>query len=95
MNLRENEIAEQRCKRKEPSQVEGERRRQRAAQQQVAGHRDKVLGFRQWCALCGFSLATGRRLLKSGAGPPVVQLSPRRIGIRENDNAMWQQARER
>jgi predicted DNA-binding transcriptional regulator AlpA len=58
-------------------------------------HGDRVLTFAQWCALNGFSLATGRRIVKSGNGPPVLQLSPRRIGIKESANAAWQQSRAR
>jgi hypothetical protein len=30
--------------------------------------------------------------MKRGEGPRVLQLSPRRIGIRESDNAAWQAA---
>jgi predicted DNA-binding transcriptional regulator AlpA len=58
-------------------------------------HADRVLSFAQWCAVNGFSKATGRRVLKSGRGPPVLQLSPRRIGIRESANADWQASRVR
>jgi predicted DNA-binding transcriptional regulator AlpA len=107
MSLIEHETAERRRvrrKHKKPSPAEAERRRQqaererervRAALQQVAAHRDKVLTFRQWCAVNNFSLATGRRLMKAGEGPPVVQLSPRRIGIKESANAAWQASRAR
>jgi predicted DNA-binding transcriptional regulator AlpA len=73
---------------------EAERRRQQAAQEATQNHRDRVLSFRMWCALNGFSTATGRRILKGdGPKPLVVQLSQRRIGIRESDNAAWQQSR--
>lgn len=91
MSLREQERRRVARKNTKPSQAEAERRalqrarereRVRAAQQQVAAHRDRVLTFRQWCAVNNFSLATGRRLMKSGAGAAIVQLSPRRIGIR-------------
>jgi predicted DNA-binding transcriptional regulator AlpA len=58
-------------------------------------HRDRVLSFREWCAVNSFSTATGRRLIKAGLGPPVLQLSPRRLGVRESDNAAWQQSRVR
>jgi predicted DNA-binding transcriptional regulator AlpA len=58
-------------------------------------HRDRVLTFHEWCALNGFSVATGHRLIKAGLGPPVLQLSPRRLGVRESDNAVWQQSRIR
>jgi predicted DNA-binding transcriptional regulator AlpA len=56
-------------------------------------HRDRVLSFPAWCAINSFSKSTGRRLIKRGEGPPVVQLSPRRIGIKESDNRLWQRAR--
>jgi hypothetical protein len=55
----------------------------------------RVLTFAQWCALNGISPATGRRLLKSGKGPVVTQLSDRRIGISVRANAEWQAARAR
>jgi predicted DNA-binding transcriptional regulator AlpA len=55
----------------------------------------KVLSFREWCQLTNVSERTGRRILQSGDGPPVLQLSARRIGIRECDNERWQQARIR
>jgi len=58
-------------------------------------HRDRVLTFRAWCQLNAFSLATGRRLMKRGEGPRVLQLSPRRVGIKESDNRRWQEARAR
>ena len=58
-------------------------------------HRDRVLSFRQWCDLNGISKATGRRIIQRGEGPPVLQLSPRRIGVRESDNARWQASRTR
>jgi predicted DNA-binding transcriptional regulator AlpA len=69
--------------------------RDRAAHNEVAAHRDRVLNFRQWCQVNGFSEATGHRLIKAGEGPPVLQLSARRIGIRESDNAAWQASRAR
>jgi predicted site-specific integrase-resolvase len=56
--------------------------------------RDRVLTFRQWCDLNGISKATGRRILARGE-LPVLQLSTRRIGIRESDNAAWQASRAR
>ena len=37
----------------------------------------------------------GHRILKSGTGPSVLQLSPRRIGIKESANAAWQASRAR
>jgi predicted DNA-binding transcriptional regulator AlpA len=67
-----------------------ERRRE-----QVAEHRDKVLTFSQWCDVNNFSIATGRRIINAGNGPPVLRLSPRRIGVRESDNRDWQASRVR
>jgi len=68
-------------------------RRWERAQEAARDHRDRVLSFRMWCAINGFSEATGRRILKSGNGPAVTQLSARRIGIRQSDNAAWQASR--
>lgn len=55
----------------------------------------RALSFSQWCTLNGISPATGRRILRSGRGPPVVQLSARRIGITIGANAEWQASRAR
>jgi hypothetical protein len=76
------------------------RQRRRAVDWRVNGsppveHRDRVLTLQQWCEVNGFSLATGRRILDSGDGPPVLQLFPRRIGIKESANAAWQASRAR
>jgi len=54
-----------------------------------------VLSFTDWCRLNGISPATGRRILKSGHGPIVTQLSARRIGITIGANADWQASRAR
>ena len=56
---------------------------------------NRVLSFRQWCILNGISARTGRRILASGNGPTVTQLSDRRIGITVGNNRGWQEARER
>jgi predicted DNA-binding transcriptional regulator AlpA len=62
----------------------------------LAGHDDdRVLSFRQWCTLNSISLATGRRIINAGNGPVVVQLSPRRIGVRVAENRAWQASRAR
>jgi hypothetical protein len=55
----------------------------------------QCLSFFEWCQLNRFSERTGRRILKSGRGPPVVQLSTQRIGITVGANRAWQQSRER
>jgi hypothetical protein len=55
----------------------------------------RVLSFRQWCELNGFSPATGRRIINAGNGPIVTQLSPRRIGVTMRNNVRWQESRAR
>jgi hypothetical protein len=55
----------------------------------------RVLSFLDWCWLNGISPATGRRILKSGEGPAITRLSPRRIGITIAANAAWQAERAR
>ena len=98
MTLQEFERRRVRRKHKKPSQAEAERRRRQSERDRQAEHdhhRDRVLTFHAWCEVNGFSLATGRRIVQRGEGPPILQLSPRRIGIRESDNAAWQAARAR
>ena len=55
----------------------------------------QCLSFFEWCQLNRFSGRTGRRILKSGRGSPVMQLSTQRIGITVGANRAWQQSRER
>jgi hypothetical protein len=50
---------------------------------------DKVLTFKEWCALNSFSARTGRRVINAGK-VRVVRLSERRIGIRVADNRRFQ-----
>ena len=56
---------------------------------------DRVLTFAEWCALNGIGKRTGRRIIRSGNGPVVTQLSERRIGITVGNNRRWQEARAR
>jgi hypothetical protein len=56
---------------------------------------DRCLTFAEWCALNGIGLRNGRRILQSGTGPAVVQLSARRIGITVRANREWQERRAR
>jgi predicted site-specific integrase-resolvase len=42
---------------------------------------DVVMPFNEWCQVCGFSPATGRRLIARG-DITVTRLSDRRIGVR-------------
>jgi hypothetical protein len=55
----------------------------------------RVMSFAEWCDLNNISVWTGRRLIKAGLGPKILQLSPRRIGISVAANRAWQAARER
>jgi hypothetical protein len=55
----------------------------------------QVLPFDVWCQLNNLSLRTGRRVLASGNGPRVTQLSANRIGITYADNRAWQESRAR
>jgi hypothetical protein len=71
-------------------------RRRRQSERDGTNHNDhRVLSFRQWCELNGISPATGRRLIGSGVGPVITQLSPRRIGITVANNARWIESRSR
>jgi hypothetical protein len=51
--------------------------------------------FREWCALKSISPRTGRRIIASGNGPKVTQLSENRISIREDHDAEWEESRVR
>ena len=42
-----------------------------------------VYSFLDWCAMRGFSVSTGRRLINSGR-VKITRLSERRIGIRSD-----------
>jgi hypothetical protein len=65
------------------------------AEEKTRHYDDRVLTFQEWCVLNSLSPATARRILKSGAGPTSVQLSPRRIGITMRANREWLAKRAR
>ena len=52
-----------------------------------------VLSLAEFSQLAGFTLRTLHRLLAAGEGPPTVRLSPRRVGILEQDAEAWLRAR--
>jgi len=54
---------------------------------------DRVLSFNEWCAVNGFSRATGQRLCGTGQGPRFIQLSERRKGVTVGENRRWQKSR--
>jgi hypothetical protein len=55
----------------------------------------QVLTFAEWCELNSIGLRTGRRILRSGNGPVVTQLSVQRIGITIAADRAWKASRER
>jgi hypothetical protein len=61
----------------------------------AADHPDQILTLLEWAAINRISERNARRILASGDGPAVVQLSAKRVGIRVGDNRAWQQARSR
>jgi hypothetical protein len=71
------------------------RRSDHAQDREIGLNQHQIIKFVDWCQLNGISVATGRRILKSGKGPIVTQLSDRRIGISVGANAEWQAARAR
>jgi hypothetical protein len=55
----------------------------------------QVMRFREWCRLNQFSPRTGRRILASGDGPAIVQLTDKIIGITVAADRAWKAARVR
>jgi hypothetical protein len=90
--MTEREVQEEAKRRREE-----ERRRRQEARAQALQHdnENSVLTFLQWCGLNNFSEATGRRICKAGEGPPITQLSTRRVGITVRNNRIWQESRAR
>jgi hypothetical protein len=96
MSLRENE--QQRALRNKQNRHEKKLQRERRLALDApltSLHDDQVLTFHEWTRLNRISERSGRRILQSGTGPAVVQLSARRIGITIRANREWQQSRER
>jgi hypothetical protein len=99
MSVRENEQqrSHRALRKSQKEQCRKKRREQRQHQIPLLlqDNDNRILIFREWCALNGISERTGRRLLASGDGPLVTQLSPRRIGISIANNRAWQARRAR
>jgi hypothetical protein len=69
--------------------LEAERRREQSRQsKQQHTPFKRVIPFREWCALRGISVATGRRLAAAGK-VRLTHLSERRIGVHEDDDAAY------
>jgi hypothetical protein len=54
----------------------------------------RVMSFRQWCELNGFSWWTGKRLCARGEGPIITRLSARRKGIQYRHHVQWLESRQ-
>jgi hypothetical protein len=66
----------------------------RAAQRRAGAHGLIItIPFLEWCAMRGFSVSTGRRLIADGK-IPATRISDRRIGIRSDHDAAFLAARE-
>lgn len=55
----------------------------------------RVRSLREFAKLNNLSLSSLRRAIRNGTGPAVVELSPRRLGVRDDDGAAWQESRRR
>ena len=104
MSLREAELARSRRASRAHAKQQGREKKVRGRPVGI-GHNlgpslaplldDRCLTFREWCQLNAIGERTGRRLLASGNGPVVTQLSEKRIGITVGNNRRWQESRER
>jgi hypothetical protein len=54
---------------------------------------DRVYNLSEFATIAGLSLATLRRLIKSGDGPAITHLSERRCGIRGRHGVAWLDSR--
>jgi predicted DNA-binding transcriptional regulator AlpA len=61
----------------------------------VGGELDRVMNFQEWVKALGISPKSGRHLIETGDCPPIIQLSPNRIGIRVSDHRAWLASRVR
>jgi len=96
MTLREAEVSRsQRAKRSHAKQV---KRSERAASfgPPLSMLLDtQVRRFREWCRLNQFSERTGRRILASGDGPAIVQLTDKIVGVTVAADRAWKASRVR
>jgi hypothetical protein len=61
----------------------------------ATAHPHQVLTLFEWAQLNRISVRTARRIIASGNGPTITQLSTHRVGITIANNAAWQAARAR
>jgi predicted DNA-binding transcriptional regulator AlpA len=69
------------------------KRRYRIAVPSDAPPPDRVRSLREVAQLANVSLATLRRLIKTGRGPRVVKISDRRSGVTDLDFLTWLEGR--
>ena len=82
--------AKKKTARRRRPQTKNKKRLVAEAAKNVSYTPDKVRTVYEWCSINGFSLDTGYRILAGKNGPKVLQLSAKRIGIRDSDNREWQ-----
>jgi predicted DNA-binding transcriptional regulator AlpA len=56
---------------------------------------DRVLTVKEWAKEAALPVRSAYEMISKGEGPPVVELSPNRIGIRVCDHRAWLAARTR
>jgi predicted DNA-binding transcriptional regulator AlpA len=66
-----------------------------ASETKEAANNMQVLSFPEAAARSGIVKRTLERLIVAGDGPPVVQLTGRRVGILESDLEAWINSRRR
>jgi hypothetical protein len=54
---------------------------------------DRVTPLADWFRRVGLPSRTGRRLIASGEGPVLTELTEARKGVRERDHIAWLEAR--
>jgi hypothetical protein len=54
---------------------------------------DRVIPLTDWFRRIGLPTRSGRRLIASGQGPTITELTERRKGVRERDHIQWLEAR--
>jgi hypothetical protein len=70
------------------------RAREKAQDLQMNTHPDRVRTIREWAKLNSISEDTARRII-GRREIAVVELSAKRLGIRDRDNRRWQKSRLR
>jgi predicted DNA-binding transcriptional regulator AlpA len=53
----------------------------------------RIHSLKEFAELMGISIATLRRMIRTGVGPTITRMSARRVGIRDDHGRQWQDAR--